>query len=164
MGSMFPIHGTSSTLYVSILETLQICTLYFMMNKVLVSITCLHFSPLCFNLHIRSPSTTILHTDLQIPRRLAEILQAQRKRSFIHRRWPRSPQKTKNRRVAQALLPLGRALRHQRGHPTRVLSPMWLRRNRCSQLVAHRAPYTFLSLKRSRYVLSTLWWIKFWSP
>ena len=30
--------------------------------------------------------------------------------------------------------------------------------------MAHRAPYTFLSLKRFRYVLSTLWLIKFWSP
>ena len=38
-----PTHGTSSTSYVSILEMLQICTLRFMMNKVLVSITCLHF-------------------------------------------------------------------------------------------------------------------------
>ena len=62
---MFSIHGTSSTLYVSILEMLQICSLYFVMNKVLVSITYLHFSPLCFNLHIWSPSTTILHTNLQ---------------------------------------------------------------------------------------------------
>ena len=70
MGSMFPIHGTSSTLYVSILETLQICTLYFVMNKVLISIICLYsFSPLCFNLHIWSLSTTILHTDLQYKNR-----------------------------------------------------------------------------------------------
>ena len=40
---MFSIHGTSSILYISILETLQICTLHFMMNKVLVSIICLHY-------------------------------------------------------------------------------------------------------------------------
>ena len=32
--------------------------------------------------------------------------------------------KQKNQRDAQALLPLGRALRRQRGYPTRVLSPM----------------------------------------
>ena len=43
MESISPIHGTLSTLYVSILEMLQICTLHFMMNKVLVSIICLHY-------------------------------------------------------------------------------------------------------------------------
>ena len=59
---------------------------------------------------------------------------------------------------------MGRALHRQRGYLTRVLSPMWLRQNRCPQFMAHRAPHTFLSLKRPRYVLSTLWWIKFWSP
>ena len=32
--------------------------------------------------------------------------------------------KQKNQRDAQALLPLGRALRRQRGYPTRVLSAM----------------------------------------
>ena len=57
---------TSSTLYVSILETLQICTLHFVMNKVLISIIWLYsFSPLCFNLHVRSSSIAILHNDLQ---------------------------------------------------------------------------------------------------
>ena len=57
---------TSSTLYVSILETLQICTLHFVMNKVLISIIWLYsFSPLCFNHHVRSPSIAILHNDLQ---------------------------------------------------------------------------------------------------
>ena len=66
MELMFPIHGTSSTLYVSILETLQICTLHFVMNKVLISIIWLYsFSPLCFNHHVRSPSIAILHNDLQ---------------------------------------------------------------------------------------------------
>ena len=51
--------------------------------------------------------------------------------------------------------PLGRALLGQRGYPTRVLPAMRPGRNRYPQFVAHRAPYTFLSLKRSRYVLST---------
>ena len=46
-------------------------------------------------------------------------------------------------------------------YPTRILSPMWLRWDWCSKLMAHRAPYTFLPMKRSRYVLSILWWIKF---
>ena len=64
MELMFPTHGTSSTLYVSILETLQICTLHFMINKVSVSIISI-FSPLLLNLHIRSPSITILHNELQ---------------------------------------------------------------------------------------------------
>ena len=62
---MSPTHGTSSTSYVSILKTLQICTLHFMMNKVLVSIICLHFSPLRFNLHLWSPSSKLLHNELQ---------------------------------------------------------------------------------------------------
>ena len=36
------------------------------MNKVLISIIWLYsFSPLCFNLHVRSPSIAILHNDLQ---------------------------------------------------------------------------------------------------
>ena len=66
MELMFPIHGTSSTLYVSTLEMFQICTLHFVMNKVLISIIWLYsFSPLCFNLHVRSPSIAILHNDLQ---------------------------------------------------------------------------------------------------
>ena len=57
---MSPTHGTSSTLYVSILETLWICTLHFMMNKVLFSIICLHyvFSPL------QLLSSKLLHNEL----------------------------------------------------------------------------------------------------
>ena len=38
-----PIHGTSSTLYISILEMLHICILHSMKNKVLVAIICLHY-------------------------------------------------------------------------------------------------------------------------
>ena len=41
--SISPIHGTLSTLYVSIFETLQICTLHSIMNEVLVAIICLHY-------------------------------------------------------------------------------------------------------------------------
>ena len=35
------------------------------MNKVFVSITCLTFSPLWFNLRLRSPSSMLLHNELQ---------------------------------------------------------------------------------------------------
>ena len=62
---MSPTHGTSSTSYVSILEKLQICTLHFMLNKVLVSITYLHFSTLWFNPHLWSSSSMLLHNELQ---------------------------------------------------------------------------------------------------
>ena len=41
--SISPIHGTSSNLYVSILETLQICTLHSIINEVFVVIICLHY-------------------------------------------------------------------------------------------------------------------------
>ena len=41
--SISPIHGTSSTSYISILEMLQICILHSMMNNVLIAIICLHF-------------------------------------------------------------------------------------------------------------------------
>ena len=44
----------------------------------------------------------------QISRRPVEVLQPQHQRSFICCQRPRSPQKTKNQRDAQALLPLGR--------------------------------------------------------
>ena len=43
MESISSIRGTSSTSYVSILETLQICTLHSIMNEVLVTIICLHY-------------------------------------------------------------------------------------------------------------------------
>ena len=46
--SISPIHGTSSTLYVSILEMLQICTLHSIMNEVLVAIICLHYFSIMF--------------------------------------------------------------------------------------------------------------------
>ena len=42
-GIDIPNYGTSSTLYVSILETLQICTLHSIMNEVFVAINCLHY-------------------------------------------------------------------------------------------------------------------------
>jgi len=41
--SIFPIHGTSSTLYVSIPKMLQICTLHSILNEVFVAIICLHY-------------------------------------------------------------------------------------------------------------------------
>ena len=66
---------------------------------------------------------TCIHT-AKYPRKLGKILQPQHQRAFICCRRPRSLQKAENRWDAQALLPLGRALRGQRGYPTRVVPAM----------------------------------------
>ena len=106
---MFPTRGTSSTLYVSILETPQICTLHFMMNKVIVSINSLHFfsimvqSPLMVAELHATPLRTLIRNHHNCTDHVSPNLQRYRRTVFLQHRRTISPSRrhvfAKNRRT-----------------------------------------------------------------